>query len=66
MRASIDFTVSATDVDEMKGKVVAEWQRLVKNKNAELPPGTEIRMQQHTENDFTYKVNVTIRTKLGE
>lgn len=66
MRASIDFFVSASDTNEMKDKVLAEWKRLTNDPNAEIPSGTEVRMRQEKEGDSTYMVYVTVRAKIGE
>lgn len=66
MRASIDFFISASNVKEMKDKVIAEWRRITDNPSADLPSGTEVRMRQEKEGDSTYMVYVTVKTKVGE
>ena len=66
MRASIDFTVTAQTVGEIKEKALSEWKRIMENQDAEFPPSTELRMQQSEEDDATYVARIIIQTKLGE
>jgi hypothetical protein len=66
MRASIDFTVTAQTVGEIKEKALSEWKRIMENQDAEFPPSTELRMQQESEGSKTYTAHVIVQTKLGE
>jgi hypothetical protein len=66
MRASVDFTVKAQTIDEVKEKALSEWKRVTQDIDAQFPPSTELRMQQSEEDDATYVARIIIQTKLGE
>ena len=66
MRASVDFTVKAQTIHEVKEKALSEWKRITQDVDAQFPPSTELRMQQSEEDNETYVARITIQTKLGE
>ena len=66
MRASVDFTVKAQTIDEVKEKALSEWKRVTQDTDAQFPPSTELRMQQESEGSKTYTAHVIVQTKLGE
>ena len=66
MRASVDFTVKAKTIHEVKEKALSEWKRITQDVDAQFPPSTELRMQQSEEDNATYVARITIQTKLGE
>jgi|LakMenE01Jun11ns_1017448.scaffolds.fasta_scaffold9684316_3 hypothetical protein len=62
MRASVEFEVFGSTLDEIKEQALRSWKEFMENDEIELPHDTEIHIEPSTADD--YKATVYVRTKV--
>ena len=63
MRATVEFTLSGNNFQELREQAEAKWKKLANNTEATLPLSAEIYVIESGEN---LEARVTVRTKIGE
>jgi len=63
MRATIEFTVSGNDFQELRERAEFKWKKLANDTEATLPISAEMNV---TESGDNLDARVTVRTKVGQ
>jgi len=63
MRATVEFTVSGNDFQELREQAEFKWKKLANDSDATLPISAEMNI---TELDALLNAKVTVRTKVGQ
>jgi hypothetical protein len=63
MRATVEFTVSGNDFQELRERAEFKWKKLANDTEATLPISAEMNV---TESGANLDARVTVRTKVGE
>jgi hypothetical protein len=63
VRATVEFTLSGNNFQELREQAEAKWKKLANNTEATLPLSAEIYVIESGEN---LEARVTVRTKIGE
>ena len=63
MRATVEFTVSGSDFQQLREAAEIRWQKIANDNNATLPLSAEMSI---TESATNLDAKVTVRTKVGE
>ena len=63
MRATVEFTVSGSDFQQLREAAETRWQKIANDSNATLPLSAEMNI---TESATNLDAKVTVRTKVGE
>ena len=63
MRLSIDYIITGKDLAEVRDKATAEWRRIMRNENEDLPALAEIKLRSNEQGGELIGY-VTVNTKL--
>jgi hypothetical protein len=63
MRATVEFTVSGNDFQELRERAESKWKKLANDAEATLPISAEMNI---TESGANLDARVIVRTKVGE
>ena len=63
MRATVEFTVSGNDFQELRERAEFKWKKLANDTEATLPISAEMNV---TESGHNLDARVTVRTKVGQ
>jgi hypothetical protein len=63
MRATVEFTVSGTDFQQLREAAETKWQKIANDNSATLPISAEMNIY---ESGANLDAKVTVRTKVGE
>jgi hypothetical protein len=63
VRATVEFTLSGNNFQELRKQAEAKWQKLTNDTEAALPLSAEMHV---IESGASLEARVTVRTKIGE
>jgi hypothetical protein len=63
MRATVEFTVSGNDFQQLREAAETKWQKIANDNSATLPISAEMNIY---ESGANLDAKVTVRTKVGE
>ena len=63
MRATVEFTVSGTDFQQLREAAETKWKKIANDNSATLPISAEMNIY---ESGANLDAKVTVRTKVGE